>query len=43
LANTKDVFSSEVPPDYFAWLKTSGALDKSDNKELKDAILKMAF
>jgi len=34
---------SEVPPDYFAWLKTSGALDKSDNKELKDAILKMGI
>lgn len=32
---------SEVPPDYFQWLKTSGALDKSDNKELKDALLKM--
>jgi len=32
---------SEIPPDYFAWLKNSGALDKSDNKELKDAILKM--
>lgn len=32
---------SEVPPDYFQWLKTSGALDKSDNKELKDALFKM--
>jgi len=34
---------SEVPPDYFAWLKNSGALDKSDNKELKDALLKMSL
>jgi DNA polymerase-3 subunit epsilon len=32
---------SEVPPDYFQWLKSSGALDKSDNKELKEALLKM--
>jgi DNA polymerase III subunit epsilon len=34
---------SEVPPDYFAWLKNSGALDKSDNKDLKDALLKMGI
>jgi DNA polymerase-3 subunit epsilon len=34
---------SEVPPDYFAWLKNSGALDKSDNKELKDALSKMGI
>lgn len=32
---------SEVPPNYFAWLQNSGALDKPDNKDLKDAILKM--
>jgi DNA polymerase-3 subunit epsilon len=32
---------SEVPPDYFAWLKNSGALDKSDNKELKEALGKL--
>lgn len=32
---------SEVPPDYFAWLKTSGALEKSDNKDLKEAIFKL--
>ncbi len=34
---------SEVPPDYFAWLKTSGALDKSDNKELKEALSKLGI
>lgn len=34
---------SEVPPDYFAWLKSSGALDKPDNKDLKDALLKMSL
>ena len=27
---------SEVPKDYVAWLKTSGAFDKSENKELKE-------
>jgi DNA polymerase III subunit epsilon len=32
---------SEVPRDYFLWLKNSGALDKADNKELKEAILKL--
>lgn len=32
---------SEVPPDYFAWLKGSGALDKGENKELKEALLKL--
>jgi DNA polymerase III subunit epsilon len=32
---------SEVPPDYFVWLKNSGALDKSDNKELKEALSKI--
>ena len=32
---------SEVPPDYFAWLKGSGALDKADNKDLREALLKL--
>jgi DNA polymerase-3 subunit epsilon len=32
---------SEVPPDYFQWLKGSGAFDKPENRELKDALLKM--
>jgi DNA polymerase III subunit epsilon len=34
---------SEVPPDYFEWLKKSGALDKSDNRNLKEAILKLGL
>jgi DNA polymerase III subunit epsilon len=34
---------NEVPPDYFAWLKSSGAFDKSENRELKDALLKMGI
>lgn len=34
---------SEVPPDYFAWLKNSGALDKPDNKELKEALSKLGL
>ena len=28
---------SEVPKDYIAWLKQSGAFDKPDNKELKES------
>jgi len=32
---------SEVPPDYLDWLKKSGSLDKSDNRELKEALLKL--
>ncbi len=32
---------SEVPPDYFQWLKNSGALDKSENKDLKEALTKL--
>ena len=27
---------SEIPKDYVAWLKTSGAFDKAENKELKE-------
>ncbi len=34
---------SEVPPNYFEWLKSSGALDKSDNKDLKEALSKMGI
>lgn len=34
---------SEVPPDYFQWLKNSGALDKSENRELKEALSKMGI
>lgn len=34
---------SEVPPDYIEWLKKSGSLDKSDNKELKEALLKLSL
>jgi DNA polymerase III subunit epsilon len=33
---------SEVPPDYIDWLKKSGSLDKSDNKDLKEALLKLS-
>jgi DNA polymerase-3 subunit epsilon len=33
----------EVPPDYLDWLKKSGSLDKSDNKELKEALLKLSL
>jgi DNA polymerase-3 subunit epsilon len=32
---------AEVPRDYFAWLKKSGALDKPENKELKEAAAKL--
>lgn len=32
---------AEVPRDYFLWLKNSGALEKPENKELKEAILKL--
>lgn len=34
---------NEVPPDYFAWLKSSGAFDKSENRELKEALSKMGI
>ncbi len=34
---------SEVPPDYLDWLKKSGSLDKSDNKDLKEALLKLSL
>jgi DNA polymerase-3 subunit epsilon len=32
---------AEVPPDYLDWLKKSGSLDKSDNKDLKEALQKL--
>jgi len=32
---------TEIPPDYFAWLKKSGALDKSENRDLKEALAKL--
>ena len=32
---------SEVPPDYLQWLKGSGAFDKPENRELKEALTKM--
>lgn len=32
---------SEVPRDYFTWLKSSGALDKKENSSLKEAIEKI--
>ncbi len=32
---------TEVPPDYIDWLKKSGSLDKSDNKDLKEALFKL--
>jgi DNA polymerase III subunit epsilon len=34
---------NEVPPDYLDWLKKSGSLDKSDNKDLKEALVKLGF
>jgi DNA polymerase-3 subunit epsilon len=34
---------SEVPSDYFDWLKKNGALDKSDNKDLKNALIKLGI
>lgn len=34
---------SEVPPDYFEWLKKNGALDKSDNRDLKEALMKLSL
>lgn len=33
----------EVPPDYLDWLKKSGSLDKPDNKDLKEALSKLAL
>lgn len=32
---------STIPSDYVAWLKSSGAFDKADNKELKSAFEKL--
>jgi len=32
---------AEIPSDYVAWLKGSGAFDKSDNRELKEAFEKL--
>lgn len=32
---------AEVPPGYVAWLKNSGAFDKSENKELKEGFEKL--
>ena len=32
---------TEVPSDYIDWLKRSGSLDKGENKELKEALLKL--
>lgn len=32
---------AEVPSDYLDWLKKSGSLDKPDNRELKEALLKL--
>lgn len=32
---------SEIPSNYFQWLKSSGALDKAENLELKEAIAKI--
>lgn len=33
----------EVPKDYVAWLKTSGAFDKPDNAELKNAFTQLGL
>jgi DNA polymerase-3 subunit epsilon len=33
---------TEVPPDYLAWLKDQGALEKPENASLKAALLKLA-
>ncbi|CAM0117076.1 putative quorum-sensing-regulated virulence factor [Rhabdochlamydiaceae symbiont of Dictyostelium giganteum] len=32
---------SEVPPNYLDWLKKNGALDKIENKDLKEALAKL--
>ena len=32
----------EVPPEYLEWLKQSGAFEKPENQELKEAILQLA-
>lgn len=32
---------AEVPPDYVQWLKSSGAFDKPENKELKEGFIKL--
>jgi DNA polymerase III subunit epsilon len=32
---------SEIPRDYVRWLKESGALDKLENKELKESFIKL--
>lgn len=34
---------SEIPIDYVKWLKTSGALDKGENKDLKEAFTKQGM
>ncbi|MBI2743076.1 MAG: DUF3820 family protein [Chlamydiales bacterium] len=34
---------SSIPKDYVAWLKTSGAFDKPDNKDLKEAFVKVGL
>lgn len=34
---------TEVPRDYIDWLKKSGSLDKSDNKDLKEALGKLSL
>lgn len=34
---------SEVPPEYIDWLKKNGALDKSDNRDLKEALMKLSL
>ena len=34
---------SEVPKSYVQWLKENGALDKSENKEIRDAFEKIGY
>lgn len=34
---------SEVPKEYISWLKSSGAFDKPDNAQLKEAFLKLGM
>lgn len=34
---------SEVPPDYVRWLKSGGAFEKPENKELKEAFEKLGL
>lgn len=36
-------FLASVPKDYVAWLQSSGAFDKADNKELREAFEKVGL